>query len=73
MFDLIARTTLREYADELGYELRCPREYEAQIIAYAGVFAVAVDFETLTCPVRSLGQIPRFYIHTSLPWTCAIS
>ena len=31
IMDLFARTTLRRTADGTGYELRCPREYEAQI------------------------------------------
>ena len=66
MFDLITRTTLRECPDELGYELRCPRECEAQIIDYAGVFAVAVDFETLKCPVKVIGADPT-PIHSYLP------
>ena len=57
-FDLMAKTTLREPNDEHGYELRCPREYEAQMIDYAGVFAVAVDFDTLSCPVKVIGADP---------------
>ena len=35
--DLMARTTLRESGD--GYELRCPREYEAQIAEYVRSFS----------------------------------
>ena len=66
MFDLMARTTLRECAHELGYELRCPREYEAQIIDYADVFAGAVDFETLKCPVKVIGADPTL-LHSYLP------
>ena len=58
VFDLMARTTLRERGDEPGYELRCPPEYEAQIIDYASVFGVAVDFETLKCPVKVIGADP---------------
>ena len=57
-FDLMARTTLRERRDEAGYQLRCPPEYEAQIIDYAGVFGVAVDFDTLKCPVKVIGADP---------------
>ena len=56
-FELLAESTLRESGDE-GYELRCPREYEAQIVDYAGVFGVAVDFETLKCPVKVIGADP---------------
>lgn len=66
MLDLMARTTLRECADELGYELRFPREYEAQIIDYVGVFALAVDFETLTCPVKVIGADPTL-LHSYFP------
>ena len=54
---LMAETTLRESKGE-GYELRCPREYEAQIVDYAGVFGVAVDFEALRCPVKVMGADP---------------
>ena len=56
--ELMARTTLRECVDGSGYELRCPREHEAQVIAYAGIFAVLVDFETLRCPTKVLGGDP---------------
>ena len=58
VFDLMARTTLRERRGGSGYELRCPPEYEAQIIDYASVFGVAVDFETLKCPVKVIGADP---------------
>ena len=58
VFDLMARTTLRERGDGDGYELRCPREYEAQMIDYASVFAVSVDFDTLKCPVKVIGADP---------------
>lgn len=56
-FDLMARTTLRATGDN-GFELRCPREYEAQIVDYASVYGVAVDFETLECPVKVIGADP---------------
>ena len=56
VFDLMAKTTLREIGD--GYELRCPRDYEAQMIDHAGVFAVAVDFSSLHCPVKVIGADP---------------
>ena len=58
IYDLVARTTLRECADGQGYELRCPREYEAQIIEYARTFAVLVDFDTFRCPIKVLGADP---------------
>ena len=58
VFDLMARTTLRESKDGAGYELRCPREYEARMIDYASVFGVAVDFDALECPVQVIGADP---------------
>ena len=57
-FDLMARTTRRERKGEPGFELCCPREYEAQIIDYASAFGVAVDFDTLQCPVKVIGADP---------------
>ena len=56
--DLVAETTLREQEDGEGYELRCPREYEAQIVDYAAIFAVAVDFGEFLCPVKVIGADP---------------
>ena len=59
VFELMASTTLRERSNgEQGYELRCPAEYEAQIIDYASAFGVNVDFDTLTCPVKVIGADP---------------
>ena len=58
VFELMARTTLRAGGDDLGYELRCPREYEAQIVDYASVYGVAVDFDSLHCPVKVIGADP---------------
>lgn len=58
VFDLVAKTTLRESASGDGYELRCPREYEAQVVEFARAFAVLVSFETLRCPVKVLGADP---------------
>ena len=56
--DLIARTTLRESSDGSGYELRFPREHEAQFIAHARIFAVLVDLEALKCPTKVIGADP---------------
>lgn len=56
--DLMAETTLREGTDGEGYELRCPPEYEAQIIDYARVFAVSVDLTALQCPTKVIGADP---------------
>ncbi|MCY4447981.1 MAG: alpha/beta hydrolase [Chloroflexi bacterium] len=55
---LMAETTLREETDGEGYELRCPPEYEAQIIDYARVFAVSVDLTALQCPTKVIGADP---------------
>lgn len=56
--ELVARTTLRESANGEGYELRCPRDYEAQIINHARAFAVWVDLEDLRCPTKVIGADP---------------
>ena len=58
VMDLVARTTLRVNPLELDFNLRCPREYEAQMIDYAGPFAVLVDFASLECPVKVIGADP---------------
>ena len=58
VYDLVARTTLRKSADGNGYELRCPRDYEAQIIQYAAAFAVMVDLDKLRCPTKVIGADP---------------
>ena len=58
VFDLVARTTLRRSDDGEGYQLRCPREYEARMIEYAGVYAMGVDFDSLRCPVKVIGADP---------------
>ncbi len=55
--DLMAKTILRESSGE-GYELRCPREYEAQIIAYVRTYAFLVDFGNLPCPTKVIGSDP---------------
>ena len=56
--ELMARTTLRERADGEGYELRCPPEYEAKILDYARIFALAVDFDAMVCPLKVIGADP---------------
>ncbi len=58
VIELFTRTILRESSDGQGYELRCPREYEAQIVEYASIYAVLVDFETLLCPTKVIGADP---------------
>ena len=56
--ELFSETTLRESDDGTGFVLRCPREYEAQIVAYASTFAVLVDFDSLECPTKVIGADP---------------
>ena len=56
--ELYARTTLRERDSEPGFELRCPREYEARVVDYASTFAVLVDFDSLVCPTKVIGADP---------------
>ena len=56
--DLMARTTLRERADGGGHELRCPRDYEAQIAEYVRSFSPLLDLSTLTCPTKVIGADP---------------
>ena len=56
--DLIARTTLRPSANGEGYELRCPRDYEAQIMDYVRGFSPLADLATLACPTKVIGADP---------------
>ncbi len=56
--DLVAKTTLRPATNGTEFELRCPPEYEAQVINYARAFAVLVDFELLACPAKIVGADP---------------
>ena len=58
VIDLMATTTLREAEDGSCFELRCPREHEAQIIAHARIFAVLVDFAAMQCPTKVIGADP---------------
>ena len=58
VFELVARTTLRESETGDGFELRCPAEYEAQIWDNASKYAVSVDFGALKCPVKVLASDP---------------
>lgn len=57
-FELMARTTLRECENGEGYELRCPREFEAQVTEYAAPYAVLVDFSAFHCPIKVIGADP---------------
>ena len=56
--DLIAKTTLRRRVDNSGYELRCPSDYEAQIVDYVRSFAPLLDLAELPCPTKVVGADP---------------
>ena len=58
VLELVARTTLRQAEVGQGYELRCPREYEAQIWDEASSPAGSVDFVSLRCPTKIIGSDP---------------
>ena len=56
--ELMARTTLREREDGQGFELHCPREFEAQIMDYVRSFSPLVDFSELVGPTLVIGADP---------------
>ena len=56
--ELVAQTTLRQSTDGEAYELRCPREYEAQLMDYTRSFFPLVDLESLSCPTKIVGADP---------------
>ena len=56
--ELMSSTTLRRSADGQEFELRCPREYEAQIMEYVRSFAPLLDLTLLTCPTKIIGADP---------------
>ena len=56
--ELMARATLRKRADGPDFELRCPRDYEAQIAEYVRSFAPLLDLDMLACPTKVVGADP---------------
>lgn len=56
--ELMAETTLRPSPDGSGYELCCPREYEAQMYEYFFGWAMRVDLQKISCPVKAIGADP---------------
>ena len=64
--ELMARTTLRRSANGEGYELRCPREYEAQLTIYFRSFFPLLDLDLLECPTKFIGADPTMP-HAYLP------
>ncbi len=55
---LFARATLRPSRSGEGYELGCPREYEARLWEYFYPFAGATDFAEIDCPIKVIGSDP---------------
>ena len=56
--ELVARTTLATAPDGDGLELRCPREFEAQVSEYVRSFAPLLDLSMLYCPTKVIGADP---------------
>ena len=56
--DLLADTLLRPAADGDGFELACPKEYEARVYDDAVRFAMQVDLAALRCPIKTIGSDP---------------
>jgi len=56
--ELVASTTLTTAADREGLELRCPREFEAQVSEYVRSFAPLLDLSMLYCPTKVIGADP---------------
>lgn len=64
--ELMALTTLRESESGHGYELRCPREYEAQLMEYGRSFFPLLDLDLVACPKKIIGADPTLP-HSYLP------
>lgn len=65
--ELMARTVLRKSADGRWWELRCPRDYEAQIAQYVRTYSCLVDFAGLPRPTKVIGAdptVPYSYLPT---------
>ncbi|MXX75369.1 MAG: alpha/beta hydrolase [Holophagales bacterium] len=56
--ELIAQATLRPAANGDGYELCCPREYEARVSLEGPRWARAADLSRVSCPVKIVGSDP---------------
>ncbi len=56
--ELMAETTLRPAEDGEGYELRCPPDYEAQLMDYARSFFPLIDLDFVPCPIKIIGADP---------------
>ena len=64
--ELMARTTLRQSPSGHGFELRCPREYEAQLMDYGRSFFPLLDLDLVSCPTKIIGADPTLP-HAYLP------
>lgn len=58
VLELMTETILRKSAKGEGYELRCPRDYEAQVIECTGSYSMLVEFDALPCPTKVVGADP---------------
>ena len=56
--ELMAETTLRPTASGEEYELRCPREYEAQLMDYTRCFFELINLDLVSCPIKIVGADP---------------
>ena len=64
---LMAETLLRPTAEGSGYELRCPREYEAQIYEWSFGWSMQVDLSRLRCPAKTIGSDPTTNFMAFMP------
>ena len=65
--ELMASSTLRRTPHGRGFELRCPREYEAQLLEYVRSFSPLMDLEEIPCPTKVIGAdptLPSTYLPT---------
>lgn len=63
---LAAETLIRPASDGNGYELCCPREFEAQLFEYGFAYVFEPDTAHLACPVKVIGGDPSIEF-SSLP------
>ena len=56
--NLLAHTTLRPNSNGEGFTLCCPKEYEAQVYEYLFGWAMRIDLQKVSCPVKMLGADP---------------
>lgn len=65
--ELLAQHILKPSESQDGFELRCPKLYEARIVEYIRAFADRADFDHLKCPTKIIGsdpQLPFSYLPT---------